>query len=93
MQRLKTTGLCIVRAGDWRNLAVPKGTNPKLLDRMRDAMRCRHSSGSTEKFYRNWVNRFVYHKAGKLPYVSPFLCHTPVGGWVRYPDRARALGS
>jgi hypothetical protein len=34
-------------------------TNPKLLDRVRDAIRARHYSPRTEKAYIHWIKRFT----------------------------------
>ena len=34
---------------------------PRLLDRMREAMRSRHYSRSTERSYRNWVKHATCH--------------------------------
>jgi integron integrase len=39
--------------------AVPTGTSPKLLDRLRAAIRARHYSRRTEKAYVGWVRRYI----------------------------------
>jgi hypothetical protein len=33
---------------------------PKLLDRLREALRSRHYSRRTEQTYGHWVKRFIY---------------------------------
>ncbi len=33
---------------------------PKLLDRLREALRSRHYSRRTEQTYCHWVKRFIY---------------------------------
>jgi integron integrase len=40
---------------------------PKLLDRMREAIRVRHYSLSTEKTYLHWVKRFIYFHGKRHP--------------------------
>lgn len=39
--------------------ATPTTQQPKLLDRMRDAIRVRHYSLSTERTYLHWAKRFI----------------------------------
>ena len=39
--------------------SVPSGTSPKLLDRLRAAIRARHYSRRTEKAYVGWVRRYI----------------------------------
>ena len=38
----------------------PLGQQPKLLDRLREALRSRHYSPRTEQTYRHWVKRFIF---------------------------------
>ena len=40
---------------------------PKLLDRMREAIRVRHYSLSTERTYLHWVKRFIYFHQKRHP--------------------------
>jgi len=35
------------------------GRNPKLMDRVRDAIRLKHYSIRTEKIYCDWIRRFT----------------------------------
>ena len=60
MQQVRPKALRVITAGDRRKLAAPASTKPKLLDRMREAMRSRHYSRSTERSYCNWVKRFIF---------------------------------
>jgi hypothetical protein len=60
MQQVKSKGLRVIAAGDRRKLASPASTKPKLLDRMREAMRSRHYSRSTRQSYWNRVKRFIF---------------------------------
>ena len=39
---------------------APPATSPKLLDRLREALRSRHYSQRTERTYWHWVKRFIY---------------------------------
>lgn len=60
-------------------VAAPIAQPPKLLDRMRAAIRVRHYSLSTERTYIGWVKRFIYfhqkcHPADMgAPEVEAFL--------------------
>ena len=59
---------------------APPPQQPKLLDRLREALRTRHYSRRTEQCYCHWVKRFIQravkeavHKAGIIKHVG---CHT-----------------
>jgi len=43
---------------------------PKLLDRVREAIRLRHYSDSTEKAYLQWVRRFIFFHGVRHPLSS-----------------------
>ncbi len=84
------------RTGDWSNTpamrkVAPQPTpdtthpaQPKLLDRMREALRSRHYSRRTEQTYCHWVKRFIYfhnvrHPAEMAePQINAFLTHLAV---------------
>ena len=57
---------------------------PKLLDRLRQALRSRHYSPRTEQTYCHWVRRFIYfhnirHPADMAePEINAFLTHLAV---------------
>jgi hypothetical protein len=39
---------------------MPPSRQPKLLDRLREAVRARHYSPRTEQAYRHWLKRFIF---------------------------------
>jgi hypothetical protein len=59
-------------------------SGPKLLDRMREALRSRHYSRRTEQTYRHWVKRFIYFHNVRHPVeragaeINAFLTHLAV---------------
>ena len=61
---------------------VPKPPQkPKLLDRLREALRSRHYSRRTEQTYCHWVKRFIYFHNVRHPAlmaeqgINAFLTH------------------
>ena len=40
---------------------------PRLLDRVRDAVRARHYSRSTEKTYVHWIKRYIFFHRKRHP--------------------------
>src|SRR5213594_1799528 len=61
-----------VERGEARPLAVaepvPEGASrPRLLDRVRDALRARHSSRRTEKSYVAWIRRYIVFHGKRHP--------------------------
>jgi len=40
---------------------------PRLLDRVRDAIRARHYSRRTEKAYVGWIKRYIFFHAKRHP--------------------------
>jgi|WetSurMetagenome_2_1015567.scaffolds.fasta_scaffold01518_4 hypothetical protein len=70
----------------------PRGRQPKLFDRLREALRSRHYSSRTEQTYRHWVKRFIDQGARpsshrRIPcsaHTLPFSCqaakHAKAGG-------------
>ncbi|SRR5258706_15220197 len=54
---------------------------PKLIPRLREALRVRHYSLKTEKAYIHWVRRFIFHHEVRHPKdmganeVAAFLSH------------------
>jgi len=72
---------------------------PRLLDRVREAVRVRHYSLRTEEAYVGWIRRFIlfHHKrhpsvmgAGE---VNAFLTHLAVGENVAASTQAQALSA
>ncbi len=73
---------------------APAGAAPRLLDRLREAIRVRHYSIRTEATYVDWVRRFILFHAKRHPRdmgaaeVSAFLTHLAVNRGVA-PSIAR----
>lgn len=40
---------------------------PRLLDQMREALRCRHYSRRTEQAYGHWIRRFIFFHRVRHP--------------------------
>src|SRR3712207_835955 len=77
----------------------PISQPPKLLDRVREAIRVRHYSIRTEQAYLQWMKRFIFfhgkrHPAemGK-PEVSRFLTHLAVNEKVTASTQNQALSA
>lgn len=72
---------------------------PKLLDRVRGAMRVRHMALSTEKVYVHWIRRYIlfHHKRHPLEMgkgeVSAFLTDLAVNGRVAESTQNQALAA
>ena len=63
-----------------RNL-TPSDGGPRLLDRVRDALRQRHYSYRTEQSYIHWIKRYIFFHNKKHPVemgaveITAFLTH------------------
>ncbi len=74
-------------------------TQPKLLDQLREKVRVRHYSLSTERQYVHWVKRFVLHHGKRhpvemgAPEVESFLTHLAVQGKVAASTQNQALSA
>ncbi len=72
---------------------------PRLLDRVRDAIRVRHYSIRTEDAYVGWAKRFILFHGKKHPSamgaeeVNAFLTHLAVEGKVSASTQAQALSA
>jgi integron integrase len=72
---------------------------PKLLDRLREALRSRHYSRRTEETYCLWVRRFIYfhkirHPAEMAePEINAFLTHLAVKDRVSASTQTQALSA
>jgi integron integrase len=70
---------------------------PKLLDRLRIAIRRKHYSRSTEKSYSAWVRRFILFHGKRHPEqmgateIAAFLSYLAVGGRVSARTQNQAL--
>jgi integron integrase len=83
-----------------RNLAPsPPPQQPKLLDRLAEALRARHYSPRTEQCYRHWVKRFIFfhnvrHPADMAePEINAFLTHLAVQEKVSASTQNQALSA
>jgi len=70
-------------AGSWK--AGGRGDKaPRLLDQVREAIRCRYYSRRTEEAYVHWIKRFIYFSGRRHPRelgeaeVTAFLSHLAV---------------
>ncbi len=72
---------------------------PKLLDRLREALRSRHYSRRTEQTYCHWVKRFIYfhnlrHPAQMAePEINAYLTHLAVKEKVSASTQNQALSA
>ena len=72
---------------------------PKLLDRVREAVRARHYSPRTEEAYVMWSRRFILFQGKKHPSamgaqeVNAFLTHLVVDGHVSAATQNQALSA
>ncbi len=79
--------------------APPLSRQPKLLDRLRDALRARHYSPRTEQSYRHWVKRFIFFHHVRHPNemaepeVNAFLTHLAVKEKVSASTQNQALSA
>jgi integron integrase len=75
------------------------GQPPKLLDRLRDAVRLRHYSLRTEEAYVAWARRFIlfHHKRHPLEMgaaeINAFLTHLAVEGHVSASTQNQAFSA
>jgi len=80
-------------------IAPEPAQKPKLLDRLREALRSRHYSRRTEQSYCHWVKRFIYfhnvrHPAHMAePEINAFLTHLAVKDRVSASTQTQALSA
>lgn len=80
-----------------REAITPSSSQPRLLDRLRLALRSRHYSRRTEKTYLMWVRRFIFfhnvrHPAEMAePEINTFLTHLAVEKRVSASTQNQAL--
>jgi integron integrase len=78
---------------------APSPSQPKLLDRLRDALRSRHYSRRTEQCYCHWVKRFIFfhharHPAQMAePEINAFLTHLAIKEKVSASTQNQALSA
>lgn len=78
----------------------PAGARPpRLLDRVREALRARHSSRRTEKAYVAWIRRYIVFHGKRRPAemgaveVTQFLSSLAVQGNVAASTQNQALSA
>ncbi|OFW02845.1 MAG: hypothetical protein A3I61_12030 [Acidobacteria bacterium RIFCSPLOWO2_02_FULL_68_18] len=75
------------------------GRQPKLLDRVRDAVRTRHYSRRTEEAYVHWIRRYIFFHGKTHPSqmgvaeISRFLTFLAVGQHVSASTQNQALSA
>ena len=78
---------------------LPAAQTPKLLDRVRDAIRARHYSLRTEEAYVGWVRRFIVFHNKRHPAemgeseINRFLTHLAVAENVAASTQNQALSA
>ncbi len=77
----------------------PVSATPRLLDRVRDALRLGHYSPRTEDAYAGWIRRFILYHGKRHPSemganeVVQFLTHLAVDGQVSGSTQNQALAA
>ena len=77
----------------------PEAAGPRLLDRVRSALRLRHRSPRTEDAYVHWVRRFIWFHDRRHPAelgddaITAFLTHLAVDGGVSASTQNQALNA
>ena len=85
--------------GPWPAPAGQPGGQPRLLDRVREAIRARHYSLRTEEAYVAWIRRFIlFHRKRHPaemgePEINAFLSHLAVHGRVAASTQNQALSA
>jgi integron integrase len=80
-------------------IPAPAPRQPKLLDRLRDALRSRHYSRSTEQAYCHWIKRFIFFHHVRHPAtmaeseINAFLSHLAIEEKVSASTQTQALSA
>ncbi len=78
---------------------IPTSRPPKLLDRVRDALRLKHYSIHTEEAYVNWIKRYILFHNKRHPKdmgvveIEAFLTHLAVQKNVAASTQNQALSA
>jgi integron integrase len=73
------------------------GKNPRLLDQVRNIIRCKHYSIRTEQSYVDWIKRYIFFHDRRHPadlderHISAFLTHLAVDRKVASSTQNQAL--
>jgi hypothetical protein len=82
-----------------REGSPPAARPPRLLDRVREAIRSRHYSRRTEKAYVHWIRRFIFFHGKRHPVemgaaeVTAFLTSLAVQDKVAASTQNQALSA
>jgi hypothetical protein len=82
-----------------REASPPAPRPPRLLDRVREAIRARHYSRRTEKAYVHWIRRFIFFHGKRHPAemgaaeVTAFLTSLAVQDTVAASTQNQALSA
>ena len=85
--------------GRYPGHAPVAAAKPKLLDRLREALRSRHYSRRTEQTYCHWIKRFIYfhnlRHPGEMaePEINAYLTHLAVKEKVSASTQNQALSA
>jgi site-specific recombinase XerD len=86
-----------IAAWSLREASTPEPASPRLLDRVRQALRARHMSRRTEEAYVAWIRRYIFfhHKRHPAeigaPEVTKFLTSLAIDGHVAASIQNQAL--
>jgi hypothetical protein len=76
---------------------IGTGKQPRLLDQVRDVIRCKHYSLRTEQSYIEWIKRYIFFHDKRHPetlgesHISSFLTHLAVHRNVASSTQNQAL--
>jgi len=82
-----------------RETGPAEAPKPRLLDRVREAIRARHYSRRTEKAYVDWIKRYIFFHHKRHPMemgaaeVTAFLTSLAVQGTVAASTQNQALSA
>jgi site-specific recombinase XerD len=78
---------------------MPTNPKPKLLDRVRQAIRTRHYSNKTEKAYVHWIKRYIFFHDKRHPLemaepeIAQFLSNLATEGRVSASTQNQAFNA
>ena len=90
---------CRARSPLAREAEAPPPPKPRLLDRVRAALRARHFSRRTEEAYIAWIRRYIFFHGKRhpaemsAPEVTRFLTSLAVEGRVAASTQTQALSA
>src|SRR3989442_1303446 len=78
----------------FREIGPAGAPKPRLLDRVRWALRARHYSRGTEEAYVSWIRRYILFHGKRHPAeITRFLTWLAVDGKVATSTQNQALGA